>query len=123
MVSSGSSAEIAHMILATVAQIPYGQVASYGQIAAMCGLPRHARLVGRVLSELDQGNDIPWHRVINAQGYISNGRLDQFGHNMQKQMLLSEGVTFKNDKVSFKQYGWQIREVDPQLCQDEDQLR
>lgn len=109
MVKSGSSAEIVQMILATVAQIPYGHVASYGQIAAMCGLPRHARLVGRVLSELKEDNDIPWHRVINSQGLISNGRLDKFGHNVQRQRLIAEGVVFnQNNKVSFKQFGWKV---------------
>lgn len=54
------------MILAVVNQIPYAKVATYGQIARLAGLPKHARLVGWVLSHLNADTDIPWYRVINA---------------------------------------------------------
>ena len=47
------------MILAVVNQIPYAKVATYGQIARLAGLPKHARLVGRVLSHLEPDSDIP----------------------------------------------------------------
>ena len=104
--STSATQELAQMIVAVVAQIPYGKVASYGQIAAMAGLPRHARLVGRVLSQMDDSSEIPWHRVINAQGRISLNRLDDHGYNDQQAKLLSEGVVFKHGKVSFKQFGW-----------------
>ena len=98
--------EMAQMIMSVVAQIPYAKVASYGQIAAMAGLPRHARLVGKVLSQMDDSSDLPWHRVINAQGRISLSRLDEQGFNNQQAKLLSEGVVFVNGKVNFKQFGW-----------------
>lgn len=104
--STSATQELAQMIVAVVAKIPYGKVASYGQIAAMAGLPRHARLVGKVLSQMDDSSDIPWHRVINAQGRISLNRLDDHGYNDQQAKLLSEGIVFHNGKVSFKQFGW-----------------
>jgi methylated-DNA-protein-cysteine methyltransferase related protein len=58
-------------IYAAIRRIPKGWVATYGQIAAMAGLPRRARLVGRVLQRLDPATDIPWHRIVNAKGEIS----------------------------------------------------
>lgn len=103
-----STDELAQMILAVVALIPFGRVASYGQIAALAGLPRHARLVGRVLSRMDESSQIPWHRVINSQGQISLSRLDDLGYNEQQARLLSEGILFKNGKVSFKEFGWTL---------------
>jgi methylated-DNA-protein-cysteine methyltransferase-like protein len=88
----------------TVERIPSGKVASYGSVAALSGFPRQARLAGYALHTLPPGTDIPWHRVINAQGKISlpgpTGRL-------QKQLLEAEGVVFRNGKVDMRKYGWQ----------------
>ena len=53
------SNELAQMILAVVSQIPKGKVASYGQIAKLAGLPKHARLVGRVLGQIEDRTAIP----------------------------------------------------------------
>ena len=58
-------------ILAVVDSIPRGRVATYGQVAREAGLPRRARLVGRVLATLQGESGLPWHRVINAQGKVS----------------------------------------------------
>lgn len=106
MQTQSASKELARMILATVVLIPFGKVASYGQIAAMAGLPRHARLVGRVLSELENDAEVPWHRVINSQGAISLKRVDALGQNIQQMKLMEEGIILKNGKVNFRQYGW-----------------
>ncbi len=54
-----------------VAAIPYGQVATYGDIAQLIGSPRAARQVGGVLKRLPEGSALPWHRVINRYGEIS----------------------------------------------------
>ncbi len=80
------------MILTVVSQIPYAKVATYGQIARLAGLPQHARLVGRVLSHLEENTDIPWYRVINAQAKISLNKLDSSGQNIQQQKLIQEGI-------------------------------
>lgn len=103
---STSSDELARQILQVVALIPYGKVASYGQIAKLAGLPKHARLVGYVLKHLDQAAEIPWHRVINSQGKISLSKLDHCGDNIQRLKLLEEGVMVIADKINLKQYQW-----------------
>lgn len=94
------------MILSVVSQIPYAKVTTYGQIAKLAGLPKHARLVGRVLSQLDTETDLPWHRVLNAQGKISLNKLDEYGHNIQQQKLGAEGILSAGNRVSLKQYQW-----------------
>ena len=98
--------ELHRQILEVVALIPYGKVASYGQIAKMAGLPKHARLVGYVLKNLDRQSQIPWHRVINAQGKISVTRINSNGENVQQHLLAEEGVYVLNGKINFKTFGW-----------------
>ena len=61
----------AEAICAVVRRIPRGWVATYGQVATMAGMPRRARLVGRVLQRLDSTTNVPWHRVVNARGEVS----------------------------------------------------
>lgn len=62
-------------VLALVKKIPKGKLASYGQIAALAGFPQRPRQVGMVLSGLPEGTKLPWHRVVNARGYVpSRGR-------------------------------------------------
>ncbi|AOA57725.1 MGMT family protein [Acinetobacter larvae] len=96
--------ELAQLILAVVATIPAGKVASYGQVAALAGLPKHARLVGRVLGNLAADSDMPWHRVINAQGKISVQHCDIYGQNIQAQKLCAEDVIVQNNRVNLARY-------------------
>ena len=100
------SNELAQMILAVVSQIPKGKVASYGQIAKLAGLPKHARLVGRVLGQIEDRTTIPWHRVINSQGKMSTTQLTEHGDHLQQILLLSEGVVVLNGRVNLKQFAW-----------------
>lgn len=60
-----------HRILAAVRALRRGETASYGEVAERAGLPRRARLVARVLTELPQGTRLPWHRVVGAGGRIA----------------------------------------------------
>lgn len=94
------------MILTVVSRIPYAKVATYGQIARLAGLPQHARLVGRVLSHLEENTDISWYRVINAQAKISLNKLDSSGQNIQQQKLIQEGIVLNGDRVDLKRYQW-----------------
>jgi len=81
-------------IWAVVARIPHGRVATYGQVAALAGFPRHARLAGYALHALPLGSRIPWHRVVNAKGETSPRR-DGSGHeHLQRAMLRREGIRF-----------------------------
>lgn len=82
-----------------VAAIPKGSVATYGQVANLAGMPSHARLVGRTLSELPKDTKLPWHRVINASMRISL-RSGSTGHNLQRSRLEGEGVEFIGERVA-----------------------
>ena len=81
-----------------VALIPAGRVATYGQIAALAGMPRHARLVGRTLRELPAASTLPWHRVVNATLRIS--LRSGSGQTLQRQRLEAEGVEFIGERVA-----------------------
>ena len=104
-IAQTSSQELARLILQVVALIPYGKVATYGQIAKMAGLPKHARLVGRVLQQFEDGH-LPWHRVINSQGKISLSKLDAQGDNLQVVKLQAENIAVVAGKVNLKLYQW-----------------
>lgn len=96
----------AERIYATVDAIPRGNVATYGQIASEAGLPRRARLVGRLLRDLPVGSKIPWYRVLNAQGRISSRGAPQ-SERTQRRRLEREGVTFdERDRVDLRRYAW-----------------
>ena len=85
-------------VIKVVNHIPYGQVVSYGQIAAYVGVPRGARQVGWILRSFDSAQDeLPWWRVINNQGQISiKGNL-YHDANSQRQHLRSEGIEVGED--------------------------
>jgi methylated-DNA-protein-cysteine methyltransferase-like protein len=94
-------------IHAKIRQIPHGKVSTYGQIAEMVGLPRHARLVGYALRNTPDDIDIPWHRVINAKGE-SSFPADSQQYNLQKKLLINEGVVIVGGKISLQQFGWNV---------------
>ncbi|APU49439.1 MGMT family protein [Acinetobacter junii] len=98
--------ELQRQILDVVALIPFGKVATYGQIAKLAGLPKHARLVGTVLKNLDEGSQLPWHRVINSQGKVSTTNLDEHGENRKLKLLKNEDVLLENYKIKLKDYQW-----------------
>lgn len=100
------SNELHRQILEVIVLIPYGKVATYGQIAKLAGIPKHARLVGYVLKHLDQESRIPWHRVINSQGKISVMRINEKGENIQQQLLADEGIYLLNNKINLKVFSW-----------------
>jgi methylated-DNA-protein-cysteine methyltransferase-like protein len=81
-----------------VADIPRGEVASYGGIARRAGAPRRARLVGHALKVAPASLELPWHRVLNAQGRISLPAGSK-AHRMQRRLLEEEGVVFRNGRA------------------------
>ena len=81
-----------------VSMVPAGKVASYGQIAALAGMPRHARLVGRTLASLPRGSKLPWHRVVNARLEIA--RRGDASERRQRARLEAEGVTFIGSRIA-----------------------
>lgn len=77
-------------VIRIVRAVPEGKVVSYGQVASYAGLPRAAREVGWVMSDL--GEVTPWWRVINNKGYISiRGNLSA-DKKRQASLLIMEGV-------------------------------
>ena len=90
-------------IYETVQRIPEGAVATYGQIAAISGIPRGARQVGYAMAALGRGRprpEVPWHRVVNAKGESSIGE-------EQILRLVSEGIQFdENGRIDLKIFGW-----------------
>ena len=83
-------------VLALVARIPEGRVATYGQIALMAGFPRRPRQVGMVLKGLPEDTDLPWHRVVSHPGRIAaRGRF--WGALAQADRLRAEGVAVDRD--------------------------
>jgi methylated-DNA-protein-cysteine methyltransferase related protein len=79
-------------VYAVVRRIPRGRVATYGQVAALAGLPGQARFVGYALAALPEGSALAWQRVINAQGRVSPRRGATGAEALQAAMLRSEGV-------------------------------
>jgi len=91
-------------------QIPRGTVATYGQIAHMLPAPAGIapedykafgpRWVGSAMAACP--DDVPWQRVINSQGKIS----ERPGAQRQRQLLEEEGILFVKDKIDLKAYQW-----------------
>jgi methylated-DNA-protein-cysteine methyltransferase-like protein len=102
---SGTSAR--RRIHDVVRRIPRGRVATYGQVARLAGLPGHARLVGYALAALCDGDRLPWHRVVNAAGRISQRSGDAPMEVVQRLLLEREHVGFdERGSIALKRYQW-----------------
>ena len=90
-------------VYGVVRRIPRGRITSYGAIARALGVPRGARTVGWALGTCP--DDVPWHRVVNAQGKIS-WRPGE-GYVLQRALLRREGVRFsRTGRIDFEKFGW-----------------
>ena len=120
MVSTGRPNEITVKksfdlrVYETVSHIPFGQVASYGQIAELICAYGCARQVGWSLKRLRLPSKIPWHRVINAKGEVSMSIGREGTDWIQIDLLKSEGVDIDQElKVQLRKYLWE-----PDLLKD-----
>ena len=96
-------------IYSVVRRIPRGRVATYGQVAELAGLPGHARQVGYALHALSGDQDVPWHRVVNAQGRVSP-RSAPGWEGAQRRLLEREGVRFDaQGRLSLERHRWKPR--------------
>lgn len=94
-------------IYALVKKIPRGRVATYGQIAVLAGIPRHARQVGYALHALTDNAKVPWQRVVNARGEVSLRTWSE-NHLRQRILLEDEGVEFgPQGRISLARFGWE----------------
>ena len=86
-----------------VRQVPPGRVTTYGRIARQVGCT--ARTVGFAMAALPAGHDVPWQRVINSQGKVSQRRNGD-GPLIQRLVLEAEGVHFDaQGRVDLVLYG------------------
>jgi methylated-DNA-protein-cysteine methyltransferase-like protein len=98
-------------IYAVVRMIPAGRVATYGQVASIVGNCT-ARMVGYALAALSPGSEVPWQRVINAQGKISL-RANSAENALQRQLLEEEGIQFDSqDRVNLRRFRWPGPQLD-----------
>ncbi|EIN03467.1 hypothetical protein PUNSTDRAFT_128761 [Punctularia strigosozonata HHB-11173 SS5] len=104
-----------HQVYHVVRRIPPQRVTSYGHIAKLLGMPRHARLVGQALKFLSPQTTppVPWHRVVSASGAIASRGPGTDGARRQRQALEAEGVVVVDGRggegearVRLREYGW-----------------
>ena len=89
--------------LNVIKQIPPGKIMTYGQVAAVAGSPRAARQVTRILHSMSAKHNLPWHRIVNAQGRIM--LRDEESRFFQRKSLQEEGVEVgKDDCIDLSRY-------------------
>ena len=92
-------------IIEVVRRIPRGRVTTYGAVAARAGLPRQARLVGKVLAGLPLDSGVPWQRVVAAGGRIAFPAGSP-ARGRQISRLRAEGIDAARGRVDLARYGW-----------------
>ena len=98
-------------IYSMVRRIPKGRVATYGQIACLAGIPRQPRQIGYALAALRDHHPVPWHRVVNSKGEISQ-RSEPGFEERQRILLESEGVVFDvTGRISLSRFLWRPKDA------------
>ncbi len=88
-----------------VGGIPRGHVLTYGEVARLAGMSRAARRVSQAMRRAPRDMNLPWHRVVNAQGKISFPA-DSSGYRDQRNRLEGEGVVFLKGKIDLERFGY-----------------
>jgi len=98
--------QLASRVWETISRIPPGKVTTYGAIAHSVGMPRGARMIGWLLHSVPEELDLPCHRVVNSQGFLSGGW--NFGHpEIMRALLLEEDVPFAGEfRVAIRECLW-----------------
>jgi methylated-DNA-protein-cysteine methyltransferase-like protein len=102
--------EFSKRCLFIIQNIPYGKVISYGKIAMLAGNPKGARLVSRLLSSSSIKYNLPWHRVLGADGAIAFRHLNAIEE--QKSRLEKEGVHFHKFRIADDSYFWNLSSIE-----------
>lgn len=92
-------------IYEVVRQIPKGTVATYGQVAALAGNKRWARVVGYALHVNPDPENIPCYRVVTKEGCVSEA-FAFGGENRQVELLKADGIRFREGHVIMEEYQW-----------------
>ena len=95
--------EATDRIIKAILAVPHGKVSCYRDIARAAGLPNGARQVVRVLHSMSEKYNLPWHRIIRADGYMA---LENYrGGDLQAELLRAEGVKVsKTRRVDLGKY-------------------
>ena len=96
-------------IYAVVRRIPSGQVATYGQVAELAGMPGAARVAGAAMRASLPARGLPWQRVVGKRsGAVAQVSIhDPVGAGIQRALLEEEGVRFSaSGGISLRAYGW-----------------
>jgi methylated-DNA-protein-cysteine methyltransferase related protein len=101
--------EAALAVYGFVKTVPAGSVVSYGQVADMCDAPVTARIVGQLMASCP--DDVPWQRVVGADGRLPIARRGAEPAAMQRRLLEREGIGFLPDgRVDMNRYRWMPEE-------------
>ena len=93
------------LIYEVVRQIPRGKVATYGQVAALAGNKRWARVVGYALHVNPDPEGVPCYRVVNSRGEVSPA-FAFGGGNRQIELLEADGIPCPDGVVDLRQFRW-----------------
>jgi methylated-DNA-protein-cysteine methyltransferase-like protein len=95
--------EFTEKAIQIIRNVPPGKVMTYGQVARQAGSPRGARQIARILHSMSAKYDLPWHRIINAQGKIV--LVDDESRYTQRALLEEEGVEIScSGQVDLERY-------------------
>ncbi len=100
-IDTSPEGEFACMVYEWLSAVPAGRVTSYGRLARLAQHPRHARFVGRLMSQLPKDTKLPWWRVLRSDGRLACQRLA-----LQQTRLQEEGVVILGDRVP-KRFFWE----------------
>lgn len=101
--TSDSSDDRYQRVWAVVEGIPAGCVLNYGEVARLAGFPGKARMVGMALGRAPRARNLPWHRVVNAQGRISFPEASS-RYRTQRRLLEAEGVEFEDGAIDLERF-------------------
>ena len=102
---SGLPLDFMEQVYRCVAQVPFGKVATYGQIAAMAGCASASREVGHIMSHVKEWQGLPCHRVVNKAGTLAPDYAFG-GREVQQALLEKEGVTFVDGRIDMSRHLW-----------------
>jgi methylated-DNA-protein-cysteine methyltransferase-like protein len=92
-------------IIEAIKAVPYSRISSYRDIARSAGLPNGARQVARILHSMSRSEQLPWHRIVKADGHIALRPGE--GRELQIALLRSEGVEIGEDGiVQYSRYAY-----------------